>query len=229
MRFRLASYNIRKCIGLDRRRDPGRVIDVLNNLDADIVTLQEADKRLGNRPAALPEAMLAEHSDYDVAEVDDTKGLGAHGNAILVRHGTKVRHVEALSLPGFEPRGAVVAKLETDAGPMRVTGVHLGLMRRHRRQQLQRLLSHLETEPVLPSIIAGDFNEWSETRGLEPLEEFIIHAPGQSYHAARPVASLDRIAHDKGFQLRDAGVDQSQRARRASDHLPVWVDLELGG
>ncbi len=32
---KLASYNIRKAIGLDRRRDPGRIIDVINQLGAD--------------------------------------------------------------------------------------------------------------------------------------------------------------------------------------------------
>ncbi len=52
--LRLASYNIRKCLGLDLKRAPGRVMDVINGIDADIIVLQEADKRLGPRPAALP-------------------------------------------------------------------------------------------------------------------------------------------------------------------------------
>ncbi|MGB0968912.1 MAG: endonuclease/exonuclease/phosphatase family protein, partial [Halocynthiibacter sp.] len=54
MSLRIASYNIRKCIGLDRRRDPHRTAGVIQALRADIVLLQEADKRLGARPAALP-------------------------------------------------------------------------------------------------------------------------------------------------------------------------------
>ena len=41
----VASYNMRKAIGLDRRRDPQRVLDVLHQIDADVVALQEADKR----------------------------------------------------------------------------------------------------------------------------------------------------------------------------------------
>jgi endonuclease/exonuclease/phosphatase family metal-dependent hydrolase len=39
----VASYNIRKAVGLDRRRDPGRIIAILAEIDADIVALQEAD------------------------------------------------------------------------------------------------------------------------------------------------------------------------------------------
>ena len=49
--LRLASYNIRKCIGLDRRRDPGRILRVINGLEADVVVLQEADRRMGPRRA----------------------------------------------------------------------------------------------------------------------------------------------------------------------------------
>ena len=45
--IRVASYNMRKAIGTDRKRRPERTIDVLNELDADVVALQEADRRFG--------------------------------------------------------------------------------------------------------------------------------------------------------------------------------------
>ena len=49
-----ASYNIRKAVGLDRRRDPERIMRVLHELDADVIALQEADRRFGRRISALP-------------------------------------------------------------------------------------------------------------------------------------------------------------------------------
>ena len=52
--MRIASYNIRKARGLDQRHDPGRIVDVINGIGADVVALQEADFRLGDRPAAVP-------------------------------------------------------------------------------------------------------------------------------------------------------------------------------
>jgi endonuclease/exonuclease/phosphatase family metal-dependent hydrolase len=55
-----------------------------------------------------------------------------------------------------------------------------------------------------------------------------VHAPGLSFHAARPVAALDRIAVNRGVKLERAGVHRSDPARVASDHLPVWADLRLG-
>jgi len=50
---RVASYNIRKAIGLDGCRDPDRIADVLGEIDADVVVLQEADERLSSREAGL--------------------------------------------------------------------------------------------------------------------------------------------------------------------------------
>ena len=56
----VASYNMRKAVGLDGRRDPQRVLKVLTEIDADIVALQEADKRVGTRGAAVPHAIMGE-------------------------------------------------------------------------------------------------------------------------------------------------------------------------
>src|SRR5438270_12946107 len=60
----VASYNVRKAVGTDRRRDPQRVLDVLHEIDADIVALQEADKRFGGRAAAVPHELIDEHGLY---------------------------------------------------------------------------------------------------------------------------------------------------------------------
>ncbi len=40
LQLKVASYNIRKAIGLDRKRDPDRIISVLREVDADIIALQ---------------------------------------------------------------------------------------------------------------------------------------------------------------------------------------------
>ena len=52
---------MRKAIGTDRRRDPQRVLDVLHEIDADVVALQEADKRFGGRGSAVPHELIDEH------------------------------------------------------------------------------------------------------------------------------------------------------------------------
>ena len=220
--LRIASYNIRKAKGLDGRRDPGRIVDVLNALGADVVALQEADRRLGDRPTAIPRNLIAQATDFDVVPfARNDVSLGWHGNAVLVRKGVGFSNPVHIALPGVEPRGAVSVKIAD--GPV-VVGVHLGLLRSSRRQQLERIVSRLTDQ--LQAVLIGDMNEWATRRGFEPLEgQFALHSPGRSFHAARPVAALDRVALGKGLELVDAGVDESTLAARASDHLPIWADV----
>src|SRR5690606_36384091 len=56
----VASYNIHKAIGRDRKRDAERILTVLGELDADVIALQEADLRFGSRSAVLPKEALHE-------------------------------------------------------------------------------------------------------------------------------------------------------------------------
>src|SRR3954466_5832688 len=60
----LASYNMHKAVGLDGRRDPHRVLKVLQEIDADIVALQEADKRMGGRGSSRPHELIDSHGLY---------------------------------------------------------------------------------------------------------------------------------------------------------------------
>lgn len=224
--IRIASYNIRKARGLDQKRRPTRTLQVINSLNADIVVLQEADRRLGQRPSALPREMIEVETDFDLVEISrNSVSIGWHGNAILVRKGLDVRHVEPLELPGFEPRGAVRMHVNLGAG-LTVVAAHLGLRRRDRQAQLAVL--NRVTEGDIHCVIAGDFNEWSATKGFEPLAaRFKTHSPGRSFHARRPIAALDRFALSHGVKLTDAGVDQSPLARIASDHLPIWSEIAV--
>lgn len=223
--MRLASYNIRKAVGLDRRRDPARILDVVNHIGADVIVLQEADRRLGPRPTALPRQLIADHTDYEpVALAVSDVSIGWHGNAILVKKGVKVSDPQRIALPGLEPRGAVSAVID---GRIRVVGVHLGLMRRYRHGQLRSIRHALENCPH-PTAVLGDFNEWSPHAGMEEFQDhFHMVAPGKSFHASRPIAALDRVGLSPGIELRTGGVIESQLARVASDHLPVWVEISL--
>lgn len=222
--YRIASYNIRKARGLDGRRDPGRIVDVLNGLGADVITLQEADRRLGDRPAALPKDLIARSTDFDVVPLAaNDVSLGWHGNAMLIRRGIKVARTTQITLPGAEPRGATAVTL---ADGLTVVGVHLGLLRSSRRKQLRKIAAHVGTPEK--TVVIGDMNEWSATRGFEALrDDFALHSPGRSFHASRPIAALDRVALSLDLQLADAGVDQRKLSKRASDHLPIWADVSF--
>lgn len=230
--LRVASYNIRKAVGLDGQRNPDRITAVIAGLEADLVAVQEADRRLGARPAVLERERIASETGLAPAPIAaNPVSMGWHGNAVLVAPDIEVMAVRRIALPGLEPRGAVALELVRRGWRFRAVATHLGLTRRHRRRQLSRITEVLrEADGRMPTVILGDMNEWSTGRGLEPLEaEFAIHAPGRSFHAARPMAALDRIAISRNVVLAGAGVAETPASRIASDHLPVWADLELAG
>ncbi len=225
--LRIASYNIRKAIGTDRRRDPRRVLDVIAALRADIVVLQEADRRFGVRPSALPITEIQTHTGLvPVALSPEGPSLGWHGNAILAHPSVGVTGLDRFDLPGIEPRGAVIADLAAQGTRLRLIAVHLGLLRSSRRRQLSALIQRLGTLDATPTLLAGDLNEWSLQVGLGRLaHHFTIHAPGKSFHANVPLTALDRIALDQKLEPRAAGVLDTPVTRRASDHLPIWMDI----
>ncbi|SEC15979.1 endonuclease/exonuclease/phosphatase family protein [Rhodobacter sp. 24-YEA-8] len=227
--LRIASYNIRKALGTDRRRDPARVLRVIAALGADVVALQEADLRLGQRRPIFDEAEVFRRTGLLPVRFDHGRdSLGWHGNALLVSPGFRVISQSHHDLPGLEPRGLVSALLERDGRRLRVTGVHLGLLRHSRRRQLSALLDMLPEEEDTAMLIAGDFNERSLEVGLGRLSKrFRILSGGPTYHSRHPVFALDRIAISEGFTMAEASVHRSPEASRASDHLPLVADLRL--
>ncbi len=227
----VASYNMRKGIGTDRRRRPERTLEVLNEVAADVVALQEADRRFGARVSAIPPHLLAEHSPYKPVPFEARAGsLGWHGNAILVRRDVEILGMELLHLPSLEPRGAVLADLLVNGAPLRVVGMHLDLSGLWRRRQAAAILQHLERRPGdPPTVLMGDLNEWSVQGGC--LRDFAhghrIVTCGRSFHARRPIAMLDRIMINGGLELVESGIHHSAAARRASDHLPIWARIKV--
>lgn len=221
--MRIASYNIRKAVGTDRRRNPTRVLQVIDSLDSDVVVLQEADTRFGTRKAVLPEGLIAEHTSLKTIAVSpDQHSMGWHGIAMLARPDFHVTAIEQLNLPGLEPRGAIIVDFETFELEFRVVGLHLGLLRPYRRRQLAHVLEFLKDRKQKPTVMAGDFNEWSDQKGLEHLtEDYDLHKAGPSFHSRFPKLALDRFAISKKNVLVEADVVRSTLASKASDHLPI--------
>ncbi len=221
----LASYNMHKAVGLDGRRDPHRILRVLQEIDADIVALQEADKRMGGRGSTVPHELIDSHGLYKPVHLGvrhkrafdkvrkhtdrllkvDTRNIGWHGNAILVKEHVGVLDCAALDLPTLEPRGAVIAELLIDEKPLRVIGMHLDLSGLWRRRQMRAILDAIARRPQkMPTVLMGDTNEWRTLAGcLNDLgPEFHLAPTGPSFHARHPVAQLDRIIVHKDLEYR---------------------------
>jgi endonuclease/exonuclease/phosphatase family metal-dependent hydrolase len=230
--IRVASYNMRKAIGTDRRRKPERTIDVLNELGADVVALQEADRRFGARASAIPLPLLEAHSDYKAVALEARDGsIGWHGNAILVRKEAEVLDTALLRIPSLEPRGAVLADVRLRGEDLRVVGMHLDLSGLWRRKQAVAIMEAVRGRAAaMPAVLMGDLNEWSLRGGcLKDFAELCAFAEcGKSFHVRRPMARLDRIMVTGRLEVAEAGVHESATAKRASDHFPVWAVLRRG-
>jgi endonuclease/exonuclease/phosphatase family metal-dependent hydrolase len=225
--IRVASYNMRKAIGTDRRRRPERTLDVLCELRADVIALQEADRRFGSRASAIPPDLIEEHSGYKPVPFGARDGsLGWHGNALLVRKEVEIVHQELVHLPSLEPRGAVMAEVRLGGEALRVVGMHLDLSGLWRRRQAHAILTHIQArEARMPTVLMGDLNEWSAHGGC--LRDFARHLDfahcGRSFHTRRPIVQLDRIMVTRDLAIAECGVHRSAAARKASDHFPVWA------
>lgn len=229
----VASYNVHKCVGTDRRFDPDRVMQVIREIAPDVIALQEADRRFGDRVGLLDMSRLYNEMGLTRVPVSGMpRSHGWRGNVLLFREGM-VRDVRPFVLPGLEPRGAVVAEIDLGAGrELRIIAAHLGLLRWARRQQADFILSLMRERQDCPTVLMGDFNEWRLGAGsaLTRLEPVFgpLPPPVPSFPARLPVLALDRILTNRPSVLSEIAVHDSPLARLASDHLPLkaWINLE---
>ncbi len=226
----VASYNIHKCVGTDGRFMPARIAAVIAEMDADVVAIQEADQRFGRRRGLLDLKALEGQTGLCLVPTSEAAdGHGWHGNALLLKKGS-VRSMRRLSLPGAEPRGALLVDLDLPAGPLRMVAAHLGLLRRSRRWQVRSILDAVEDGPPMPILLLGDLNEWrpgrrSSLHELRPLFGPLTHAHF-SFPSYFPVIALDRVIGSPGLVTAVEAHD-SPLAQVASDHLPLKARIDI--
>jgi endonuclease/exonuclease/phosphatase family metal-dependent hydrolase len=239
--FRITTYNIHKCQGLDRRVRPKRIAEVLKEIDADVVALQEVvgmdeAARERNQVHAIAEELGL---DFRIGENRRLRG-GAYGNALLSKLSIIADRNHDLTCRRYEPRGALQVTVtppgDTETA-LEIFNVHLGTGFFERRYQAHRLFEAIgnESDPSAPKIVLGDFNEW--TRGLTTrLMSFHLNSaePEQRLGRARtypgvfPLLHLDHIYYNSSLKLKQISVHRSRLALAASDHLPIVAEFTVG-
>ncbi len=240
--FRVVTYNVHKCRGLDRRVRPGRIAAVLRALQADIIALQEVLSVGGGGREADQARFIAEELGYHyyVGENRRLRG-GVYGNVVLSRQPATVAHNYDITWRGRERRGCLRVDFAADAAKgqpaLHVFNVHLGTAFIERRHQGRQLLSDeilRAAELSGTRLVLGDFNEW--TRGLASrlLNEHFASADlrthlkrTRTYPWALPLVHLDHVYYDPLLELAHLALDKSTTALVASDHLPLAADFKL--
>ena len=226
----VASYNIHKGIGTDRRRDLARTAAVIAEIGADILALQEADTRFGLRTGLLDLDQIRRDLGLIAVPLDGVGvAHGWHGNLLLVRNAL-VQEVHQLILPGLEPRGAMVTDLVIAGQPLRIVNAHLGLLPRSRAAQARAMIAKIEQLEGRPTLLMGDLNEWHGGGDalLTLSQHFQVADARASFPSRYPLLALDRMMLTNHGQLLDVTAHDSPLARRASDHLPIKARLRLG-
>ncbi|HXG93723.1 MAG TPA: endonuclease/exonuclease/phosphatase family protein [Blastocatellia bacterium] len=240
VKVRVATYNIHRCRGLDRRVRPDRIVEVLREIDAEIVGLQEV-LSIPNHSREKDQArFIAEELEmnYSVGWTRTLKG-GVYGNVVLSRFPLIETRNYDISVRGREQRGCLRADIAVggQAGVLHVFNVHLGTAYLERRYQARKLidnaiLNHEELKGA--RIMLGDFNEWTRGLATKLFASHMVSADiklhlqqSRTYPGVFPLLHLDHIYFDPELHLHCLTLHRSRTALVASDHLPLVADFRL--
>jgi endonuclease/exonuclease/phosphatase family metal-dependent hydrolase len=221
--FQVATYNIHRGRGLDGRVSLRRIAEVLRQIDADVIGVQEIFE-------TQAEHLARELGMQLVTGITVHRSDGAFGNAILTRLPLRGVATFDLSVGTREARGGIRVDLIFRAQTLHVFNVHLGLRRRERAEQVRWLVERhvLWEERTGPRILVGDLNEWFPGHvGKALRREFTSLRRRRTHPALLPLWALDRIYWDHAIRGESLRVHQTRLSRLASDHLPLVASLRV--
>ena len=235
--MRLLSWNIHKGIGgRDRRYALQRIIDCIDHEHPDLVCLQEVDRLVGrsqfdDQPRILGQSLNLQ----SIFQANVSVANGTYGNLILSRWTVGSTHRISLKRGIRKARGAQLVHVETPEGVIHLVNTHLGLDERERHWQVEFLLDHklFQSSAAIPTLIAGDFNDWRDTLAERSLASHGFHqvtspaAEFRSFPSWLPVGSLDKVFIRGALKTERVRVVRTSLARVASDHLPIVVEFSL--
>ncbi|MCF8063539.1 MAG: endonuclease/exonuclease/phosphatase family protein [Deltaproteobacteria bacterium] len=224
-RLKVATYNLHQWIGRDRRVDIQRILSVIRSLDADLIALQEVLLPW----AGFTQDDLARETGMQVIPGRTLyRGDAEYGNALLTSLPVRRAWSMDLTVPPFEPRGAICASLLVGCAAVKVVATHLGMRHRERLYQMEALMRELMM-PAELTVMLGDINEWvPRSPVLGRLRAvFGYHQAPKTFPSRFPLLALDRILASPPVFERLPCVVRTGAARMASDHLPLNASLRV--
>jgi endonuclease/exonuclease/phosphatase family metal-dependent hydrolase len=236
------TYNVHRCIGRGGRDSTADIARVCADAGPDLIALQELD---------APETDDTEgaHHARDLAGAlgmsvlfcrTFRRGVGFYGHALLSR--APLELVRVTTFPaistGSEPRGAIWARTRLANHTVEIVSTHLGVARRERQLQSEELvgknwLGSPDMGPV--RLLCGDLNAVPNAttyrrfaRRMRDSQKLLPgHRPKPTFPSVLPFLRLDHVFVSDEVSVLGVVVPHDAHARRASDHLPLIVDVEL--
>jgi endonuclease/exonuclease/phosphatase family metal-dependent hydrolase len=243
MKLRLMTYNVHRCVGVDKQLDVERVAAVIADARPDIVALQELDvgrarTRGVDQAHRLAELLGMRSRFHPAMHVEEEQ----YGDAILTALPERLVRAEALPgyprIRGLEPRGAVWVAVDLGGGiELQVINTHLGLVPGEQQVQAAALLGEKWVAGegfTAPAVLLGDFNAtpYSQTYRmfqtvLRDAQSGRRSAPTATFPSRFPFMRIDHVFLAGDIEVAAVSSPYNALARVASDHLPLIVDLEI--
>ncbi len=215
MELKVATFNIRHCLGRDGVVDVARVASVITAIEPDVIALQEVDRVLARSGGVDQSVELAAATGLRFVFAPAFEdGEGSYG--IALGSTSEPAEPEIFSLPrlgGEEPRVALVARV----GDLSVLTTHLAVAPSPRDIQLRALalkIQRIEGDVLL----LGDMN--TGRGGLRHLRDVGL-TPGPRLATMSWWRGIDHILTSRGLAARDHHTIKTD----ASDHRPLVATL----
>lgn len=239
MTFRVMTYNIRACLGLDRDRSIDRIASVIAAESPDIIALQEVDFQRARSGSVNQAAELADRLGlhWCAGESFRDDDGGAYGNAFLARAPLlAIEHAPLPMIASGEPRSVLRSRIALKGRDIDIINTHLSFRRRERAEHMQALCDDDwigRASAGRRLILCGDLNCGPRDPGFQRLTQFLNDAqlvnrrPKSTWPTRRPFRRLDHILVSPSLTTVNAHTAASAVGRIASDHFPVIADLEF--
>ncbi len=230
--IRLVSYNV----GGFTKYTSGSYASIARmmlELDADAVALQELDSCTTRTGGIFQIDRLARLMTwhYAYAPAMPYRG-GSYGIGVVCRN--RIGHHYTIALPpGGEPRTVAVVELDNCI----VASTHLDLQAEtqvREAEYINRIFTERYGQSDKPVFLLGDLNAQPDSPTLQTQQNWtVLSVEGNTYSSREPEMCIDYVLQlNNGVPCR---VTDSQIATRfhsgdvtqASDHLPIYVDVEL--
>lgn len=227
---RIVTYNIKSGHGQDEKLNLNRTAAALADLDADIICLQEVDRRRGqtyfvDQSARLAHKLQMQHSFGPAINYR----WGAFGNAILSRY--PIISENNYQLPALNSERAMQEiQFVADGNSLRVFNTHMELNHKLRLKQVEDFIVPLITASDEPAVLCGDLNESPQSPSVLCLnryfqDSFQMNSSPYIYTfpADVPNDRMDYIFLHSACRAMDYQIIPTQ----ASDHLPVLAIVDF--
>lgn len=241
--IRIASYNLRSL-----RDDAAAAAAVVRAIDPDVLLLQEVPRY------PLSSYRIADFARRcELMWSGRTRLTSGTGLMTSIRVQASDSVDRSLPVQGRlpwttsgDPRSYTVAQVAVPGGtPFTAVSIHLSLDADERLAHVRQVLSELDVDPdeepaaapaegaagIPAMVVGGDLNETLEGAAWSVLGRrlSLASADARTFPSRAPRTRIDAIFATSGLNARPGGavdLDPAMLAA-ATDHLPVWIDLDV--